>query len=809
MRTNLCLTIIFAFLLVEGHAQSSFEYKGDEVALRGKWDFYWKELILPDSKEQSSQAINVELPSYWNKHPEISPRLPAFGYATYSALILADQDYRIGLRYDASHSAQRIYVNGELIAEIGKVSTTREGQVSQWIPGTVEARLNKGENRISFQISNYEHSKGGVYAVPTIGSWEVMKSSRERQLLLESFIIGCLFLIGFFFIALYLIWRQARAFIVFAIFALSFALWYGNFGLQVMKLFVDMDWLFALRLSYFALYVSFALMILFMYSSFRGLFKKWIIQLCLVVNAAMNAFVLFSPAHVFTDQIIYTHSVGLLTLAYSTIIAFVAVFKKMKGSVLTAISLVSYGVAMLVLYATYNDIFEYQSEVIGLLFLNSFLVFGVMLAQRIELTFSSVSNLEIKAREQKEQIQLQAAKLKRLDQFKSRFFANVSHDFRSPLTLIKGYIDILKNEKNVLTEKSELCLRHAEENVAQLVSLTTEIGKLIKLDEGKINLSFTAVNIVEHARLDVDMFQTMASQNEISLSFETNLPENTIIHADDLSLKKIIYNLISNAIKYTQKTGNVAVGLDQNGANGVILSIKDDGEGIDEEDLPFIFDRFYQSVQNHHKLTEGMGIGLALVKELVELHGGEISIESQIGKGSLFKVQLPVNLHIPIEPPTEDNYRKSKSLNVNLVMPKNTDHKSSKCVTTKLAGLKAGNKLLVVDDHPEIRNYICAIVDKEYEIIQAGDGVEALRVLAIAEIDLVITDLMMPNMDGNTLVRKMKENLDFSSIPIIAISARTSEEVIQEMIDAGADLFITKPFDADKLNESIKSVLQG
>ncbi|MFY0607800.1 MAG: response regulator [Cyclobacteriaceae bacterium] len=801
MNIKTLLLLFSLFLSVSGLAQGAIEYQGAELDLRGQWDFYWKELFVPGESVPKTAPIAVKLPSYWNQHEELDEPLPHTGYATYVKKIVADQDYVIGVKYLASHSAQRIYLNGELLIEDGQVSANPEDHKSKWLPNIVQTRLKKGQNILTIQVSNYEHARAGIYAIPTIGPWEAMKLSRERQVMLESFIIGCLFIIAIFFIGLYVMWRQAKAFVLYGLFALSFSFWYGNYGLHLLKMLVEIEWSLVLRLSYMSLYLSFIMMMLFMYNSFKGLFHKWVIQLALTISAIVNVFVLFAPVHVFTDQIMYAHIIGLAIILYSTFISIVGVFKKLKGSVLTAISMSSYTLAMFVLYFTYNDIFLYRNQVMGLLFLNSFIVFGVMLAQRIELSYQSVIELQKKTEEQKEQIEKQAMKLKRLDQFKSRFFANVSHDFRSPLTLIKGYLDILKAQDNQLTEKSNMFLKQVELSVDQLVNLTTEIGKLIRLEEGKITLSYQAVNIYEQLANDVEMFRTMAEQSGISISFKNEIPEDTIIHADAFNLQKIIYNLINNAVKYTPKEGDIEIKLSQSGGNAILFCVSDTGEGISEEDLPYIFDRFYQSVQNHHRITEGMGIGLALVKELVDLHGGEITIESKLHEGSKFKVVLPYNLDKPLSQRAGAENVKSSPESQKAANSKKESLKKAKTDT------KAERTLLVVDDHPDIRTYICNIVDEKYSILEASDGLEALKVLKNVSVDLIITDLMMPNMDGTELVHKLRSQDSTKTVPIIAISARTSEEVKQEVLDAGANLFMSKPFDSDKFNESIGKVL--
>lgn len=389
-------------------------------------------------------------------------------------------------------------------------------------------------------------------------------------------------------------------------------------------------------------------------------------------------------------------------------------------------------------------------------------------------------------------------KLHQLDEFKSRLFANINHDIRTPLTLIQGYASrIAENGDNYLTNNSEEDLNHLQRNTMILAEMTNEIQDLLLLEEKKLKISYQKVYIQEYVSRLVKMFNSLAQLSDISLYFHGETDDRTIVHLDENHFEKIFYNLISNAFRYTPPGGEISVTISVADEHFSLL-VSDSGKGISEEDLPHIFDRFYQSPLNEFRSKEGFGIGLAVVRELVVLHGGEITVESTEGQGTQFRVFLPFNLDKEI---TERGSESNKTI-------ENHPVKSARdtMISTEDSFV---HTIMVVDDHEEIRKYISDIVKKNYRVKEASDGKQALRILEKNHVDLIITDLMMPWLDGYDLIERLKESEKFKNIPVMVVSARTTEDDKYKVLDAGVNDFISKPFDPIELAKRIRNLLKN
>ncbi len=415
-------------------------------------------------------------------------------------------------------------------------------------------------------------------------------------------------------------------------------------------------------------------------------------------------------------------------------------------------------------------------------------------------------NLEIlKQKDQiendKDLIEVQSKKLEELDRAKSRFFTNISHDLRSPLSLIIGNIEnVMDNEDNYLSPISKENLDTGYKNSKRLLYLADEINELTKLEEGKLKFEKEAVEIGLYLKLLVKMFSSAAEYKNIQLTFKSEIEDNVPIELDPRHFEKIIYNLISNAIEHTPIEGNVEVTLKQNDDN-LSVEISDDGEGISKQSLPYIFDRYYQSPTNQYRIREGLGIGLALVKELVDLHKGEINVQSTAGKGTKFIIDLPFvkDLKTTAFAPEQSAYIQEKNHLWSELLKKNQF--SEKQTNIKVNNLEKDKTktILIVDDHPEVREYIKNLLITYFTIYEAGNGNEAIHILKTSSVDLVITDLMMPWMDGFELLQVMHNDPSMNKIPALVVSARTNDEDKRKVLFRGINNILYKPFDRHEL----------
>ena len=404
-------------------------------------------------------------------------------------------------------------------------------------------------------------------------------------------------------------------------------------------------------------------------------------------------------------------------------------------------------------------------------------------ADKLELITHQAEKLERTVIERTAQVQKQADQLQELDQVKSRFFINLTHEFRTPLTLILGPAkQILLREKDSQTkaDADTIC-----SNADRLLKLINQLLDLSKLEAGKMELNNTPAELIYLVRRNVIIFQSLAEQKMIKLSFEAAW--GTIwLSFDHDKLEGILYNLLSNAIKFTEPGGSIAVELKYSGEKFALL-VTDTGIGIPANNMPYIFDRFYQVDASDTRSQEGTGIGLAITKELTELMGGRLIVHSIPGEGTTVQVTLP--MHRVAAPYPE--YPEDNTAAINLIPEAEIDRE-----TTDNDGQPL---VLVIEDNFELRRFICSILTDSYQVIEAANGEEGLA-LGLERIpDLVITDLMMPMMNGYQVCSGLKTNEKTSHVPVVILTAKADTDSRIAGLETRADAYLSKPFDQREL----------
>jgi signal transduction histidine kinase/DNA-binding response OmpR family regulator len=434
----------------------------------------------------------------------------------------------------------------------------------------------------------------------------------------------------------------------------------------------------------------------------------------------------------------------------------------------------------------------------------------------------------LKIKHEFEMSKFEAEKLHEVDEMKSRFFANISHEFRTPLTLIFGPAkDIIDKSKDTEIKQSAGLIKR---NASRLYSLVNQLLDLSKLEAGKMTLEISEQNIIPLLKGLVLSFTSLAERKKIKLQFNT-IEENLSVYVDKDKVEKIVNNLLSNAFKFTPVGGVVIVSVSKptpfiplpggdlgvGPTNKVVeISIRDTGIGIAKERIDKIFDRFYQVDGSHSREGEGTGIGLALTKELVALHKGKIVVESEYGKGTTFKILLPLGKYHP--KPEEIVEKEIQEETVATVeeteLISEMDDRKEKTdidvlLETDLPAAKAGKPLLlIVEDNSDVRKYVISHLEDDYRIQNAVDGEDGLQEALNHIPDLIISDIMMPKMDGFELCEKLKTDERTSHIPVILLTAKATNKDKTEGYETGADDYIMKPFDAVVLKVRIKNLIE-
>jgi signal transduction histidine kinase/ligand-binding sensor domain-containing protein/DNA-binding response OmpR family regulator len=410
---------------------------------------------------------------------------------------------------------------------------------------------------------------------------------------------------------------------------------------------------------------------------------------------------------------------------------------------------------------------------------------------------------------------IEKEKVLELDHLKSRFFANISHEFRTPLTLILGPVEGLlkRKEKELVLKREEAGILHR--NAKRLLQLINQILDISKLETGKVRLQVSEGDLTEFLRRIVLSFLSLAESRSIKYIYSLPAATATVFFDGD-KLEKIVTNLLSNAFKFTPAGGEIKVGLNYQEAGGrdipssVEITIRDTGKGIPADQVEKIFDRFYQVGSSDTREYEGTGIGLSLTRELVELYRGKISVASEPEKGSIFTVTIPVSR----EQFTEEEVtvmETAKSPEEGTLI---TGFDSDLLSEPEMASVQAQADdperpvVLIVEDNADLRYYISTNLKEEYHILEAENGRKGYN-KAVGEIpDLVITDLMMPEMDGVELCGKIRGDRVTSHIPVIMLTARADKESRLKGLGTGADDYLIKPFDADELRARVANLIR-
>ena len=386
----------------------------------------------------------------------------------------------------------------------------------------------------------------------------------------------------------------------------------------------------------------------------------------------------------------------------------------------------------------------------------------------------------------------QHAQLKEVDAMKSRFFSNISHEFRTPLTLILGPISQLR--KNI-DDTLHPTLNTMERNGKRLLKLINQLLDLSKIESGNMGLKTTFLDVVPLVKGWVMSFNSMAEAKEVKL--QLNIAQDSyFLYVDRGKLEEAIINLMSNALKYTPKGGQITVSANTESNDGFLsITVTDSGSGIPQQELQHIFNRFYQASNSKNEDVTGTGIGLALVKELVELHKGSVHVSSELGKGTTFEILLPLG---------KTHLSESEIVGIKIADASSTLEEQIPVEQNLGLGVaeSANDELplvLLIEDNAELRNYIKEILHLRFHTIDAVNGEEGVGMAKKHVPDLIISDLMMPKMDGLQVCRLLKEEMLTCHIPIILLTAKSSKEDKIEGLKSLADDYLTKPFDTDEL----------
>ncbi|MEM1126261.1 MAG: ATP-binding protein [Bacteroidota bacterium] len=414
-------------------------------------------------------------------------------------------------------------------------------------------------------------------------------------------------------------------------------------------------------------------------------------------------------------------------------------------------------------------------------------------------------------------IEEQAEQLRELDKAKTRFFNNLSHEFRTPLTLNIGPLEnALEGHYGPLSETMRPQLQIMLRNARRLLHLINQLLDLAKLESNRMELTLERGDLVGLVRGIVESFAPFAEQEGLEVRFETNVPVHNLF-LDQASVDKMVFNLMSNAIKFTPPHGRITAAVQLREADQEVdIRVQDTGVGIPEDAVAHVFDRFQQVAGTSSKVQAGTGIGLSLVKELAELHGGRIQVDSTVGAGTTFTITLPLHAEQLEQATLADSVAQDRAA-------MQADMEQDRQALIAMQGVQGAplqpetaapsvvpathHTVLVVDDNADIQEYIVRCLHDLYQVVTAPNGRVALEQARVLMPDLIISDVMMPEMDGYSLCEAIRADESLVHVPFVLLTSRNAIEDKVRGFEAGADDFVAKPFNARELRARVQNLI--
>ncbi len=761
----------------------NFEQDGS-VSLEGKWEFYWQQLLTPNDFKLGNLSLvpsYLKVPSYWNQQQIENKKLPVEGYATYRLRIkIKPQQRLMALKMLAISTAYKLWLNEQLFLEVGRVGTSSEKMKPMFKAGTYPFRADTRIIELIIQVSNYRHYDSGLWTKIYLGTEDQIRRMRERSLGFDFFISGALLLLGFYHLSFFLLRRKERLMLYFAI--ICFVL--GIHRITVNELvFVDLfpgiSWEIYMKIFGIILVSSTSAFLLF----FQALFPKDISKIFVLIYFGINGIffldILFRDTLNFTRDLKYLELGILILVGYIIVVLVRACFYKREGAMLSLFGFLIFGSTVIndILF-TFRIIYTKNLLAVGLLFYMFFQAF--INARMISKTFNQVEMLSERALA--------------LGKFKDDFLSRISQQFKTSLQGIIGIAEsLLDGAVGTLSQEQHRNLALIVCSGKRLNNLVNNLLDFSQLKTSELNLKKKPVDLFQVTELVISLLRPLFQAKTLTVKNELdkNFP---LVEADEHRLQQILYNLIGNAIKYTD-AGSITIKAELKDT-WLVVSVNDTGIGITENRLSEIFKPF---TTEHQANSRGTGLGLSIVKSLVELHEGKIWVKSQLGKGSEFSFTIPISkqkkevVEFDSEQLAKINQACENNLAAQLISNANTN---------------ATFKILVVDDEAINRQILFNQLSlQQYLVMTANDGESALKMLADQEFDLLILDMMMPQMSGVEACTILRKRFSAFELPILMLIEQGQEPDELNIFEVGANDYLYKPFCKTEMLARVKILL--
>ncbi|NCS95357.1 MAG: SpoIIE family protein phosphatase [Leptospira sp.] len=773
------------------------------LSLEGNWDFYWKEFIpIGIDLEQEKSNYQLTVPGLWNGLIVDGQAIDGQGFGSYKLIIDSPEAFRAGIRFPDFATAYNVFWNGVPIAKAGQIADNKEDHRPKYFVSLESINVLKGQNELIIHISNYSHYKGGLWEKIKFGKWENVRNEYLIDLLSEIFLAGAIFIISLYHFGIYFLRRTETSALFFALFCLVITVRILTVGGRF--LFVVMPWIpweLGMNLEYNSYYFAPIFFILFVRGVYPQFTSKLLINISIAFVAIYFCIILILPATIYPLVNNYFHLGTLFMIGQGIYAVTRAIFIREKGSIAFALGLIP------IVLTTINDI------LFSMLIVKTFQMISIGLFLFI---FSQAFLLSMRFSKAFFDVEKFSKQLLSLDKMKDEFLANTSHELRTPLNGIIGIAEsMVDGATGKISPEQNLNLSMIISSAKRLASLVNDILDFSKMKNREIQLKEKSLNISVIIDLVIATSKPLYQSKGLKI---LNKVDNSIpnIIGDEERIQQILYNLLGNAIKFTER-GEIIIKAEPD-HKFLKLSIKDTGVGIPQDKLEDIFLSFEQVDSSTTRMYGGTGLGLAISKKLVELHGGKIWAESEIGKGSCFNFTLPIsqdgsneNLSATIMSQPSENLFKNFSEDMDFVADqfKTGVLESNFPLMEKIQILNQIPNILIVDDEPINRQVLKNHLKLEqFNIIEASSGMEALELIQKNNnFDLVILDVMMPMMNGYEVCMELRKSNSYQNLPVLILTAKNLIQDIITGLEAGANDYLSKPFDKRELITRVRNLL--
>ncbi|MCT4619722.1 MAG: ATP-binding protein [Marinisporobacter sp.] len=769
--------------------QWSFQKEGP-IKLDGEWEFYWNQLLTYDDFHKGERVYKptgyFHVPSGWNKYKINNEKFPGKGYATYRLKIKTNNiDDLKGLKILTESTAYKLMINRKTIATSGIVGKNKENTIPEYKPQIVHFENDSNEFEIIVQISNYTYARGGFWHSIDFGLMEQIRIMKENSARREMLLFGAIWSMIIYHMAIYWLQRRNRSILYFVIALLGMSVrifFTGEYFITT--LIPTIDFGLIIFIEYMTVYWGATIWFVFIHEVYPEESSEKGVKFFVQISLLLTVFIMLTPIYIYTKYLTFME-VYVAIISYNICISVIrAIRRKEQGA-----DLLFFG--MILFFVTYvHDCLYYlnmvKSKPGGLIGFTTFimlLIQAYILAAKYAKTFDEVEEL--------------SDKMISLNKLKDEFLANTSHELRTPLHgMISITESVLQSMEGLINQKQKEKLSLVVSSGRRLANLVNEILDYSKLKYGDIKLNRKNVDLQQVVQTALAVQKHLITDKEIILinNLSMDIP---LVYGDEDRMTQIIYNLLGNAVKFTQK-GKVSISAIEN--NGMIeISVEDTGIGISKEKLNDIFKPFEQENTSLTESYGGIGLGLNITKKLVEIQEGKIWVTSEVKKGSKFTFTMPISEY------REKIFRNEK----NAIMEE--DHLQN-LFSEEAVSLEQDGEftvLIVDDERVNLHSLLNILSTEKYSIITATKGTQALDIiLKNKEIDLVILDIMMPQMSGYEVCKEIRKKYSIYDLPVLMLTAQNNPEAILTGFESGANDFLLKPFEMSELKARVKTLLE-